>query len=240
MRPRLTYANVISTICLCLLLGGGISYAAFKLPKNSVGTKQLKKNAVTGQKVKDGSLTGQDIDAGSLASVPSAKKALTADQANTANTAQTAGSADYAARATSAGNGAVPIDWSSPGVQFRPSETILFLDELTLSAWCEDTNGLHEADYVQVFFTTTKPGSVGWAFSSKEESSPVAEQGYLTFEAGSDNRIVNQRSYFGTGLQDGQAIFRFDDRVITVLLHARADNSANDCQVNGIAFSAPG
>jgi hypothetical protein len=239
MRPRLTYANVMATIAVFIAFGG-VSYAAIKLPKNSVGTKQLKKNAVTGTKVKDGSLTGKDIDNESLGKVPFANKAASADQSNTANTAQSAGSAGYAARAASAGNGAVPIDWSSPGVQFRPSETILSLDELTLSAWCEDTNGLHEADYVQVFFTATKPGSVGWAFSASEDSSPVVEQGYLNFKAGSDNRIINQRSYFGIGLQDGQAIFRFDDRVITVLLHARADHSANACQVNGIAFSAPG
>ena len=35
-RPRLSYANVVSTLCLFLLLGGG-AYAATKLAKNSVG-----------------------------------------------------------------------------------------------------------------------------------------------------------------------------------------------------------
>jgi hypothetical protein len=50
-RPRLTYANVVSTICLFVLLGGG-AYAATELPANSVGTKQLKKNAVTLKKIK--------------------------------------------------------------------------------------------------------------------------------------------------------------------------------------------
>ncbi|HET9869773.1 MAG TPA: hypothetical protein VFR02_04685, partial [bacterium] len=46
----------------------GASYAAIKVPKNSVGTKQLKANAVTGAKVKNGSLTtgdfGQKLPAG--------------------------------------------------------------------------------------------------------------------------------------------------------------------------------
>ena len=46
MRPRLTYSNVVSTLCLFLLLGGGAAYAASHLGKNSVGSKQLKKNAV--------------------------------------------------------------------------------------------------------------------------------------------------------------------------------------------------
>ena len=88
-RAKLTYANVISTICLFLLLGGGAAYAASHLGKNSVGSNQLKKNsvtnakikknaittakisdgAVTGAKVLDRSLTGADIDQGTLTSV---------------------------------------------------------------------------------------------------------------------------------------------------------------------------
>lgn len=60
VRDRLTYANVISTLCLFMLLGGA-AYAATQVPKNSVGTKQLKKNAVTGSKVKNGSLSAADI-----------------------------------------------------------------------------------------------------------------------------------------------------------------------------------
>jgi hypothetical protein len=51
LRSKLTYANVISTLCLFLLLGGGAAYAANQLPKNSVGAKQLKKGAVTPAKL---------------------------------------------------------------------------------------------------------------------------------------------------------------------------------------------
>ena len=47
MRPDSNYANVMSTLCFFLLLGGGAAYAAGHLGKNAVGTKQLKKNAVT-------------------------------------------------------------------------------------------------------------------------------------------------------------------------------------------------
>lgn len=49
-RLRLTYANVISTLSLFLVLGGG-AYAASTLPKNSVGTPQLKAAAVTPAKL---------------------------------------------------------------------------------------------------------------------------------------------------------------------------------------------
>jgi len=51
VRGNLTYSNVISTLCLVLLLGGGTAYAASHLRKGSVGTRQLKKEAVTPAKL---------------------------------------------------------------------------------------------------------------------------------------------------------------------------------------------
>lgn len=59
-------AMIVAFVALFVALGG-TSYAAIKLPANSVGTQQLKKNAVIGTKVKDGSLTGADLANGSLA-----------------------------------------------------------------------------------------------------------------------------------------------------------------------------
>lgn len=64
IRNRLTYANVMSTLAVCVALGG-VSYAAVRLPKNSVGPVQIK-DAVTGLKVKNSSLTGADIKDKSL------------------------------------------------------------------------------------------------------------------------------------------------------------------------------
>lgn len=85
MRPKLTYSNVVSTLCLFLLLGGGAAYAASQLGKNSVGSKQLKKNAVvtakikkeaiTAAKVKKGTLTGSQINVSTLGTVPTAQTA---------------------------------------------------------------------------------------------------------------------------------------------------------------------
>jgi hypothetical protein len=66
IRAKLTYANLVSTLCLFLLLGGGVAYAASHLAKNSVGTKQLKNNSVTAAKVKDGSLRSADFGAGQI------------------------------------------------------------------------------------------------------------------------------------------------------------------------------
>jgi len=50
-RLRPTYSNVVSTLCLFLLLGGGVAYAATQLPRNSVGTRQIKAQAVTPAKL---------------------------------------------------------------------------------------------------------------------------------------------------------------------------------------------
>jgi hypothetical protein len=67
-RARLTYANVIATVALFLALGG-TGYAALKLPKNSVGPKQLRSNAVTSAKVKAGSLVTSDFKRSQRASL---------------------------------------------------------------------------------------------------------------------------------------------------------------------------
>ena len=53
LRKNVTYANVMSTIAVFIVLGGG-AYAAAKLPKNSVGTKQIKNRAVTKAKLARG------------------------------------------------------------------------------------------------------------------------------------------------------------------------------------------
>jgi hypothetical protein len=78
IRKHLSYANVVASLALFLVVSGGAAYAASHLAKNSVGARQLKVNSVTGAKVKDGSLTGADVDASTIGQVPSAKSAASA------------------------------------------------------------------------------------------------------------------------------------------------------------------
>jgi hypothetical protein len=99
LRVRLTYANVMATIAVFIALGGA-SYAALKLPKNSVGTKQIKKNAVTTAKIKKGAVTGGKINLSTLGTVPSATNAANAGHADAANNATNAGHAETATIAT--------------------------------------------------------------------------------------------------------------------------------------------
>lgn len=59
-RQMLSYANVMATLAFFLALTGG-AYAVAKLPRNSVGPKQLKRAAVTNTKVKKGSLNADRL-----------------------------------------------------------------------------------------------------------------------------------------------------------------------------------
>jgi hypothetical protein len=63
MRRHLTYANVIATLALFLALGGA-SYAAIKLPANSVGSKQIKDGAVSSADIKNHSIKSGDFKGG--------------------------------------------------------------------------------------------------------------------------------------------------------------------------------
>ena len=70
-RSRLTYANVVSTLALVLVVtGGGAAIAA--VGKNAVGSKQIKNGAIKSVDVKDDGLTGQDIKESTLGKVPAA------------------------------------------------------------------------------------------------------------------------------------------------------------------------
>jgi hypothetical protein len=121
----LTYANVVATLALFIALGGA-SYAALKIPKNSVGPAQLKANAVNSSKVKPNSLTGADIDLSRLGTVPAAGSASLAGSANTASFANRATIANFASAAETAGNGIetiavdVPAESEEAIVDFAP------------------------------------------------------------------------------------------------------------------------
>jgi hypothetical protein len=60
LRLRLSYANVTATLALFIALGGS-SYAALRLPRNSVGPTQIRAGAVHSSEVKNGSLRTADL-----------------------------------------------------------------------------------------------------------------------------------------------------------------------------------
>jgi hypothetical protein len=91
---------VVATTALFVALGG-TGYAAFSLPKSSVGTKQLKNSAVTTKKIKNGAVTAKKLNMAGF-TAPNARHANTADSARTASSADNANHASNADSATSA------------------------------------------------------------------------------------------------------------------------------------------
>lgn len=159
---RVTYANVMSTIAVFLVLGGATAVAATTLGKNSVGTNQLKKNAVTtaklrnnavtAAKIKNGAITGSKINLSTLGAVPSATNAghaTSADTATNANHATTAGTADTANSVA----GRIGI------ARFISEGTTVLatVGPFTLGAECELNNGGNEE--ARFTLNTTENGS---------------------------------------------------------------------------------
>lgn len=72
---RPSHTTVAAYMALFVALGG-TSYAAVKLPRNSVGGKQIKRNAVSSSKVKDRSLRLADFGADQVPAGPQGAQGL--------------------------------------------------------------------------------------------------------------------------------------------------------------------
>jgi hypothetical protein len=94
-------ATLIAVVALFVALGG-TGYAAFSLPKNSVGSKQLKNNAVTTSKIKNGSVTAGKIKNGAVTAGKINTSGLTVPNASHANSANNAINSTNATNATNA------------------------------------------------------------------------------------------------------------------------------------------
>jgi hypothetical protein len=105
IRKRITYANVMSSIAVFLVLGGASAYAAKKIGSNeikgnsittgkikkeAVSASKIKKNSITTSKIANGAVTGAKLNLGTVGTVPNANHANTADNAKTADSAKTA------------------------------------------------------------------------------------------------------------------------------------------------------
>ncbi len=113
IRRHLSYANVVSTIGIFLLLAGGTAVAAKQLGKKTVGTKQLKGNAVTKAKIKKNAVTRAKIRNGSVNAAKLADGAVTngkiADSAVSGAKIDTASTVFGRRVARLASNATVPI-----------------------------------------------------------------------------------------------------------------------------------
>jgi hypothetical protein len=82
IRKRLTYANVMSSIAVFMVLGGATAFAATKIganeiKANSIKTGKIVKEAVTAGKIKNGAVTTTKIGKGAVGSENLADNSVT-------------------------------------------------------------------------------------------------------------------------------------------------------------------
>jgi hypothetical protein len=76
VRAHLTYANVVATLSLCLVVGGGGAYAAVHLGRSAVKGRNIANNAITSPKVKNGSLRASDFATAQLPQGPAGMQGI--------------------------------------------------------------------------------------------------------------------------------------------------------------------
>jgi hypothetical protein len=225
---RLPSPAMVVACCALAVALGGTSYAAIKLPRNSVGANQLQKNAVIASKlsvrsvgpqklqnnavttrsVKDEQLTGAKIVESTLAKVPSAANA------------------DTAANATLAGGNTVKrfATVVAPG---GAQATVLDLNGLTITLGCPGGN-------VSLRANNTSGEAAQVEFQGfGEVAGPFGDGGSFTQTT---NANLNNDENRGTG---SAQFMRANGTGVTVLYGWREDalGAATACRVYGEAIS---
>lgn len=128
LRARLTYSNVAATLALFIALGG-TGYAAAKITSS-----EIKNRTIQARDVKKNALGGRVVNESKLKAVPTAQRALTADEAASA---QSALIADVASNANSLGGQAAAAFEQSSRTQFgrAPATPAGVPNEQVVLAW---------------------------------------------------------------------------------------------------------
>lgn len=113
IRQRLTYANVMSSIAVFLVLGGGAAYAAKKISTRKIDSGQLmgasvtkakiKRGAVTASKIRKGAVRANKISNGAVANAKLANGAVTLEKLVPGFVAPAAEKLSHAANVSAAG-----------------------------------------------------------------------------------------------------------------------------------------
>jgi hypothetical protein len=188
LRRKLTYANAMATVAVFIALGGA-SYAAVKLPKNTVGTRQIKNRAITGAKIRNQAVTGAKIKLSTLGTVPDASHAVSADAALNASHATRADSAlvaSHAASADTAGDAAT--------LQGNPASAFMQGGGRFLSFHRELAVGASEVGVMSL------PG-IGPLTASCSMGTTYLRGGYkIVNESGA---VLDQTNHYGEGVDGG-------------------------------------
>jgi hypothetical protein len=194
LRSKLTYANVVATVALFLVIAGGSAFAASNVGKNSVGAKQIKNNAITAAKIKNGAVTEAKIGNGAVTEAKIANGAVTGSKiglgavgAANINTsglivpnASHANSADSATDATNAAHaGDAQTLQGLSAAQITAASTLKCPSNmLPLAGLCFESAPRPSADYTSAIHSCAKAGLVLpsltqlWTFQVQTFSTP--------------------------------------------------------------------
>jgi hypothetical protein len=206
VRIKLTYANVISTLALFLVLSGGAAYAASHLGKKTVGAKQLKpnavtsakikKNAVTGAKIKNGAVTGAKVQAGSIDSAKIADGSITGTDISAPSmpfsqvVAKFRGSSSVDVPTT--GLAVYPLDNATYSQAANENDTYVGAADVTIQSTCTGTRRV--SAFILVDTNTASPS----------EADIVAEGGVEDAGTGTVTKRINIGG-FGVRFEPGTA-----------------------------------
>jgi len=167
IRKRFTYANVMSSIAVFLVLGGATALAAGHLGKNTVGAKQLKANAVTQAKIKKAAVTAAKLKANAVGATAIQNNAVTS--AKIANGAITGEKVNLGTIGTVPNSATTNVIKGSKGTLSVGQEaTALAYGPLKVIVKCEVPTGAPTVISAHAFISSSTDGSV---FSSWEDGS---------------------------------------------------------------------
>lgn len=215
IRKRITYANVMSSIAVFLVLGGATALAAKKIGSNeikanAITTGKIKKEAVTTNKIKKDAVTGAKVKESSLGEVPNAANAANAANASNANTV----------------GGLRIVKFSLNGPSPIGNTQILDLNGLQLFASCA-------AGSVTATATTSVNDGEISAFAH-DASSETSEGSFddlfnvgdtFTLPAPTNSDVIGDGAYTGGDLRTVRFFYNEED-----------GNTGNNCLFNGYAI----
>jgi hypothetical protein len=224
MRRHLTYANIISTVCLFIVLGGS-AYAAV-----TITGKQVKNNSLTGADIRNGTLQSVDLKRGVL---PPAGTSGTGAPGPQGPQGEPGPQGDQGPKGD-AGPGAVPIALTLSTGDFKVHEvdagswTIGFScnnreDRPQVQVWARsDPDGVGKLDWIGIRSHSSEQSFI------TDSSSPLDTQ-----LRGIDSRWAPVGGWAAVGLE---MQYRSGDRAGTASFNMRADDVAGTCTVAGTAI----